>query len=172
MTDSDQQQTATGWEAEPVDPDTADAPWPTAARGNAPRREQGQVLGVIAVGGVVGAAARYGASLLWPTPADHFPWTTFWVNVVGCGLMGILMVLVTEKFSAHPLIRPLLGTGVLGGFTTFSTYTVDATNLLQPQTSGTALLYLMVTLLGALGAIWLTATLTRFAALGPTGSRR
>jgi len=136
------------------------------------RREQITTMMVISLGGVVGAAARYGAGLIWPTPVDHFPWTTFWVNVVGCGLMGFLMVLVTERFSAHPLIRPLLGTGVLGGFTTFSTYIVDTAHLLQPRTAGTALLYLSATLFGALGSVWATATLTRVVTLGPSGGHR
>jgi CrcB protein len=157
----------TGWEAEPPDPDTADTP---ARAGRSPRREQAEILAAISLGGIGGAAARYGAGLIWPTAAGHFPWTTFWINVVGCGLMGILMVLVTERFAAHPLVRPLLGTGVLGGFTTFSTYTVDTQHLLEPQTSGTALLYLSLTLLAAVAAVWLTASLTRLVAL--PGRRR
>lgn len=84
------------------------------------------VLAVISAGGAVGATARYGAARLWPTTDGAFPWTTFAVNVLGCGLIGVLMVLVAEGgWSAHPLLRPFLGVGVLGGFTTFSTYTLD-----------------------------------------------
>ncbi|MDF3049128.1 MAG: hypothetical protein K0R87_766 [Pseudonocardia sp.] len=61
-----------------------------------------------------------------PHAADGWPWSTLLVNISGCLLIGVLMVLVTERFRAHPLARPLLGIGVLGGYTTFSTYAVDA----------------------------------------------
>lgn len=115
---------------------------------------------------MLGASARYEAGLLWPTVSGGFPWTTFWINVVGCGLMGVLMVLVTERFSAHPLVRPFLGTGILGGFTTFSTYTVDTQHLLEPPTSGIALLYLAGTVGCAMAAVWVGATLARAVVFG------
>jgi len=164
MTDPAHLPAQSGWEAEPTDPDTAQTPWPPSAK-KSPRQEQLEILLAISLGGVAGAATRYGASLIWPTAGGHFPWTTFWVNVVGCGLMGILMVLVTERFSAHPLVRPFLGTGILGGFTTFSTYTVDTAKLLEPQTSSTALAYMALTLLAAVASVWVTATATRLVAL-------
>lgn len=75
----------------------------------------------VAVGGVLGAEARYGLGLVGPVD----PWTTLVINVSGCLLMGVLMVLLTERFRVHPLVRPALGVGVLGGYTTFSTYAVD-----------------------------------------------
>jgi CrcB protein len=150
----------TGWDAEPADPDTAVDPWPPGA-GRGRRREQGEILAAIAAGGVIGAAARYGATLVWPTGADAFPWTTFWINVTGCAAMGLLMVLITERFTAHPLTRPFLGTGVLGGFTTFSTATLDTRRLLDGHHPGTALLYLAATFAAAMLAIWTTSTLTR-----------
>lgn len=95
------------------------------------------VVGVVAVGGALGASARYGAGLLLPTPEGAFPWTTFTVNVVGCALLGGLMVLLTERPTEwstappHPLLRPFLGTGFCGGFTTFSTYALDTQRLLD-----------------------------------------
>lgn len=163
----------TGWNAEPADPDTAIAPWPPRP-GRSRRREQGEILAVIALGGVIGASARYGATLLWPTRAGEFPWTTFWINVIGCAAMGVLMVLITERFTAHPLTRPFLGTGILGGFTTFSTATLDTKNLLDGHHAGTALVYVAGTFAAATLAIWATATLTRLVALPRTpgeGSR-
>lgn len=72
------------------------------------------VLGAVAVGGGIGAAARYGAALVWPTGPGSFPVTTLLVNVIGCALIGVLIVVVTEIRSAHHLTRPFLGTGVLG----------------------------------------------------------
>ncbi|MGI5352498.1 fluoride efflux transporter CrcB [Streptomyces sp. CA-250714] len=124
-------------------------------------RGQGPVIAVVALGGVLGACARYGAALLWPTPHGAFPWTTLGVNVSGCAVIGVFMVLISDVWAAHRLVRPFFGTGVLGGFTTFSTYAVDAQQLLEAHRPGTALGYLGLTLLGAVAAVWLTATVTR-----------
>jgi CrcB protein len=128
-------------------------------------RSHGAVLGVIAVGGGLGAIARYGISVLSPTRVGHFPWGTFATNVLGCFLIGVLMVLITEVWAAHHLLRPFLGVGVLGGFTTFSTYTNEVRGLLQPSTIGIALAYLAGTLICALFAVivgvWLTRLTTR-----------
>ncbi|MFJ8109629.1 fluoride efflux transporter CrcB [Streptomyces sp. NPDC096132] len=134
-------------------------------RTSAPRRTTGTgqlpVVAVVAVGGAIGAAARYAAALRWPTQTGGFPWTTFWVNVVGCAVIGVFLVLVTEVMTVHRLVRPFFGTGVLGGFTTFSTYAVDIQRLVDAHRPGTALAYLAATLFAALGAVWLAATATR-----------
>jgi CrcB protein len=124
-------------------------------------RTHGAVLGVIALGGGIGALARYGIGLLLPTTPGHFPWGTFTINVVGCFLIGVLMVLITEVWSAHRLVRPFFGVGVLGGFTTFSTYANEIRALLQPGSVAVALLYLFGTLLGALLAVLAGISLTR-----------
>jgi CrcB protein len=165
---------ATGWQAEPLDPDTAIDPW-AVSRPHQWRRHQAALLAVIAVGGVIGACARYGATLLWPTAPTAFPWTTFWINVTGCACMGVLMVLITERSTPHPLVRPFLGTGVLGGYTTFSTCTIDTQRLIDHGQAAVALLYLAATLAAALLAVWATAALTRLAILPRhphTGGRR
>ncbi|MFI9050275.1 fluoride efflux transporter FluC [Streptomyces sp. NPDC053427] len=127
----------------------------------APWQGQWPVIGAVAVGGGIGAAARYGASLLWPTAAGTFPWTILAVNVVGCALMGVLMVLITELWSPHRLVRPFLGTGILGGFTTFSTYAVDIERLVNARQAALGLVYLAATLLAALAAVWGGVALTR-----------
>ncbi len=148
---------------EPVDPDVPDAPGvpgPPARRASA-GRGQLPVVCAVSVGGGVGAAARYGASLLWPTEAGAFPWTTFLVNVAGCAVIGVFLVLVTEVWAAHRLVRPFFGTGVLGGFTTFSTYAVDIQRLVDDGRAATGLAYLAATLLAALAAVWAAARLTR-----------
>ncbi|WP_328299595.1 CrcB family protein [Streptomyces sp. NBC_00435] len=142
--------------AEPIDPDV-DLHVP--AQRAEPRPP---VLAAVAAGGAAGAAARYGVALLWPAAPGSFPWGTFWVNVAGCALIGVLMVLVGEGGrSAHPLVRPFLGVGVLGGFTTFSTYAVDFARLLDAGEAGTALAYAGLTVAAALGAVWAAARLTR-----------
>jgi fluoride exporter len=122
---------------------------------------------VVALGGGLGALARYGIGRAWPTPAGGFPWATFTINVVGCLLIGVLMVLITEVWSAHPLARPFLGVGVLGGFTTFSSYAVEIRGLLRPGMVPVAFAYLAGTVLAALLAVlagaWLTRAATRAA---------
>lgn len=111
------------------------------------------VVPVIVLGGMLGASARYALELLWPTPVDAFPWATFATNVSGCLLIGVLMVHVVEAGRAHPLVRPFLGVGLLGGYTTFSTYAVQTSNLLTGQRLGLALLYMFGTLAAAMIAV-------------------
>nr|WP_221333552.1 CrcB family protein [Nocardia transvalensis] len=124
-------------------------------------RSHGAVLPVIAVGGGVGALARYGLAQWWPTPAGGFPWVTFVTNVLGCFLIGVLMVAITDIWSPHPLVRPFLGVGILGGFTTFSTYANEARDLLRPETVALSFAYLAGTLVCALPATLAAMRLTR-----------
>ena len=126
-----------------------------------PRRGDVAALGAVATGGAAGAAARYLIGVGWPTPAGAFPASTLAVNIIGCALIGVLMVLITDVWTRQRLLRPFLGTGVLGGFTTFSTYTVDIQRLVAGAHVGTALLYLVLTPLSALLAGWVTASATR-----------
>jgi CrcB protein len=120
------------------------------------------VLGAIAVGGVLGAEARYGLGVAWPHLAGNVPWATLVINVSGCVLIGVLMVLITERGPVHPLLRPLLGVGVLGGYTTFSTYAVDAVQLVAAGRMASAAGYVLATpVLAVLGV-----------ALGTAGARR
>ena len=94
------------------------------------RRAPWAVLGAIAAGGALGALGRYGLAVAWPHRPGRFPWATFVTNVSGCLLIGVLMVLVVEVWSAHRLLRPFLGVGVLGGYTTFSTFALDSDRLI------------------------------------------
>ncbi|MET7982782.1 MULTISPECIES: fluoride efflux transporter CrcB [unclassified Streptomyces] len=137
------------------------APVRAPARPPSPWHGQGQVVAAVSLGGVIGATARYGAGLLWPTPDGAFPWTTFTINVVGCAVIGVLMVLITELPTVHRLARPFFGTGVLGGFTTFSTYAVDIRKLAGSGHAATGFGYLAATLFGALAAVWLGTTAAR-----------
>jgi len=138
------------------------APPREAAGGRPPvLRGQGATVAVVALGGALGACARYGAALAWPTGPDAFPWTTLLVNMLGCGVIGVFLVLVTEVWAPHPLLRPFFGTGVLGGFTTFSTATVEVQRLVDHGAPARGLGYLAATVLGALGSVWIAAGLTR-----------
>jgi fluoride exporter len=121
------------------------------------------MLAVISAGGVAGALARYALTEVFPSTAAGFAWATFGINVSGCLLIGVLMVLVTDVWPTRRLLRPFLGTGVLGGYTTFSTYILDIQHLLAADAARTALAYLAGTLLTALAAVYAGLTLTRWA---------
>jgi CrcB protein len=118
---------------------------------------------VIAVGGAVGGAARWAMNEAIPPTPGRFPWSTFIENVAGCLLLAALLVLLVEVLQPHRYVRPFLGVGVLGGFTTFSTYTNDARLLLADGYVPTALVYLVATLVAGLLATWLGLTLARAA---------
>lgn len=113
-----------------------------------------RVAAVVSAGGVIGALARYGIGLAWPHRADQFDWATFAINVSGCFVIGVLMTAT----SGHPLLRPFLGTGVLGGFTTFSTYVLEIITL---GPTWIAVTYALSTVVAALAAVWLATGMTR-----------
>lgn len=110
------------------------------------------VLVAIAAGGALGALARYGVTVA--LPARTFPWATFGVNVTGCLLIGVLMVLITTRWPNARLLRPFAGVGFLGGYTTFSTYVLDIRNTVDAGHPALALAYLAGTLVAALAAVW------------------
>lgn len=142
---------------EVVDPDV-DLRDPLQAAETRPR--EWDVLLAVAVGGVLGAEARYGLGRALPTAVGDFPWITLLINVAGCLLIGMLMVLLLDVLPAHRLLRPLLGTGVLGGFTTFSTFEVDVVRLVDDHHAVTALLYVVASLTASLLAVWAGVSFT------------
>jgi CrcB protein len=109
------------------------------------------VLGVVAVGGAVGALLRYGLTLGFPDAQDGFPWTIFAVNVVVCFVLALLPAFTVVR--RRPLLPPLLGTGVLGGFTTLSTYADQSRALLASGRVVPAALYVVGTLAACLAAV-------------------
>jgi fluoride exporter len=128
------------------------------------------VLAVVSVGGILGAEARYGMSLWLPHGPTQLPVATWLVNSSGCFLIGVLMVVITELTSPHALVRPFLGVGVLGGYTTFSTATVEVQQLALNGRAGLALGYLLGTVFAALVAATAGMTMTR--AIGAVWVRR
>lgn len=128
----------------PVDPDLAPITMPP------PRR--GVVLAAVAVGGVAGALARAGLAELWEHPTGGWDWATLVTNVSGCLALAALLVVLGERFPGDRYARPLLGTGVLGGFTTFSTFSVDVVQMVRVERVGLATTYVVVSLLTMLAA--------------------
>jgi len=100
----------------------------------------------------VGALARYGIDRLVPGRPGHFPWATLTINVTGSLAIGVALVVILERLSRWPLARPLIVTGVLGGYTTFSTFMVDAVNLARGGHGGTAVVYVVTSVVCGLGA--------------------
>jgi fluoride exporter len=125
------------------------------------------VVLVVSLGGGAGAVARFAAYRLAPEV-----WATLAVNLAGCALIGVLVVLTTEVWQAHPLIRPFLGTGVLGGFTTFSTYALDAHGLWVAGDRTASVGYLVGTLLGCVAATAVAVALSRSMVRTRVGGRR
>jgi len=128
-----------------------------------------EILAVVAVGGVLGVLARYQAGLWWPPRSGRFDVTTLVVNLVGCLLIGIASTVIVDlRTHAHPLLRPFVVTGILGGFTTFSTYAAGAAALTDRP--GLLLLSLLATAVAAplacLFARWATLR------IGRAGGRR
>lgn len=119
------------------------------------------VLGVVSAGGALGALARYGAGVAVPRLAGGEVQATLAVNVSGCVLIGVLMVVVTEARAGGRLLRPFLGTGVAGGYTTFSAHVGQFRELLQAGVAAPALAYPAGTLVLALAAVWLGVAVTR-----------
>ena len=104
---------------------------------------KGTILAMVGLGGAVGSMARY---LLagWFQPASWtgFPYGIFIVNVTGGLVMGMLTEAMALKFQVSPEMRAFLTTGVLGGYTTFSTFSLEAGMLIQRQAYGQATLYI------------------------------
>ncbi len=119
------------------------------------------VVAAVAAGGAVGACARVAVGELAPTDADGFPWSTLAINVLGCALLAFLPRL--EGVRRHHLLPPMLGTGVLGGFTTLSTWSAETNALLEADRLGLATVYAVVTLVACLSVVALVDRVTTLA---------
>jgi len=113
----------------------------------------------VALGGALGAMARFGLhSLMVPAPGK-FPFATYTANVAGCFLMGIFYILIVEKHLLTPTLRPLIMVGFLGAFTTFSTFSIEALNLWHTQNFHIAVTYVVSSFISSLLAVWFGVTL-------------
>ncbi|MFG1776132.1 fluoride efflux transporter CrcB [Micromonospora sp. NPDC049051] len=111
------------------------------------------VLAII-VGGGIGATLRYvlGLQFAPPTPPD-FPWVTFTINIVGAFALGAVMTLLAAHRLPGPWGKPFLSTGLLGGFTTWSHFIVEADQLIGARRTGIGIIYLVASIVvGVLAA--------------------
>lgn len=111
------------------------------------------VLGVVFVGGVVGGLVRYGVTQWWSSPDLAFPWPTFVINTTGAFALPLLLVALPRRRPGSRMLRPLLGTGLLGAYTTFSSVTTVVDRQLAHDRVGTAALYLGASLAAAALAV-------------------
>jgi CrcB protein len=124
----------------------------------ADRRE----LAAIFAGGAIGGAVRTALSELAPASAGGWPWVTFGVNFAGCLLLGYLVTRLQERLPVTAYQRPLLGTGVCGGLTTFSTFQLDLLRMLDHGRILLAVAYAAVSIgAGFLGVTFGTAIVRR-----------
>ena len=103
-----------------------------------------------AVGGALGALARWGLATALPSSPGGWPWATLLVNLTGCLLLGVLLGAVFARFPGRAWLRPLLGTGVCGGYTTYSTFAVDVVRLVDDGAAGIAAGYVLASVAGGL----------------------
>ena len=89
----------------------------------------GRTVGLIAVGGAIGTSVRYAISQGAPVAIGTFPTTTLVINIVGAFILGLLLGALGRHRLADTTLRPLIGIGFLGGFTTFSTFAVQTSRL-------------------------------------------
>lgn len=115
-------------------------------------RDRGDVLAAIALGGALGSSARWGLAQTFPHSPDGFPWGTWIANVSGGLLIGVLMAVVTAM-APRRYLRPFVGVGLLGGFTTFSAFALDTLTLFERGDVELAGLYVGASVFLSLAAI-------------------
>jgi CrcB protein len=131
----------------PIDPDRA-----TTGR---TRRAEPRVLAAIALGGALGAPARYGVAQLIHVADNSFPWSTFVTNISGSFALGVILALILERFPPTRYLRPFVATGFLGAYTTYSTFAVETDLLIKNGHPGIAAAYAAASLIVGFAAVWL-----------------
>jgi len=140
------------------------APLPFWSQARRTLKNRWDILLVIAAGGALGSLARWALGEALPGERDSFPWATFLENVSGGFALGVLMVFVVDVWSPSRYVRPFLGVGVLGGFTTFSTYMLDIRGLVVADAGAIAAVYLFGSVVVGLAAVWLGIATARLSA--------
>ena len=112
-----------------------------------------RALGLVAVGGVVGALARYGLSRAFPVGSGTFPTTTFVINITGAFTLTVLLELLVRRGTPDHWLRLLIGVGVLGAFTTMSTFATELALLWRDHERATAIEYALASVVAGVLAV-------------------
>jgi CrcB protein len=118
-------------------------------------------LAAVFAGGALGTLARTGLSTLVASDPTRWPWPTFTVNIVGAFLLGYFTTRLLERLPLSSYRRPLLGTGLCGGLTTFSTMQVETLKMIQHHRQGLAVGYTCASVVLGLLAVYLATALVR-----------
>ncbi len=110
-----------------------------------------------ALGGAIGAVARWGAAEVLPPTAGGWPWATLLVNLTGCFLLGVLIAVLAARSPEPAWVRPFLAVGVLGGYTTYSTFAVEVVRLVEDGAAVLAAGYVLLSVGGSVAAVALGA---------------
>lgn len=114
---------------------------------------------LVMLGGAIGAIMRFLVSVSFSSVQDGFPFATLFANITGCFLLGYLTIICTLPFKNNQSIKLFLGTGLLGSFTTFSTFSYETMELMK---SGQSLLVVIYLVLSIVGGLILAGLGTRF----------
>jgi fluoride exporter len=120
------------------------------------------VLLAVALGGALGSLARYGVDkLIERRSFSIFPWSTFTINATGCLLIGVVIAALVDRNQTPAWIRVGLVVGVLGGYTTFSTFAQEGLSLFEEGRSGVALAYTLGSVITGVMAVYVGTRIGR-----------
>jgi fluoride exporter len=122
-----------------------------------------QNLLVVIIGSGIGGGLRFLISSALPWNVSGYPWATLLVNIIGCFLLGVISGLAIRSTVLNRTTLLLLGTGLCGGFTTFSTFSMEMVDLLRTDQVGIALAYLAGSVVGGFLSAALGVVLVRHA---------
>jgi len=118
-------------------------------------------IGAIFAGGALGTLARAALAEAFPHPATAWPWPTFTVNIVAAFLLGYFVTRLQERLPLSSYRRPLLGTGLCGGLSTFSTMQVEILKMIEAHAWGLAVAYAAASIVAGYAAIYLATAIVR-----------
>ena len=119
-----------------------------------------RALALVAVGGALGALARYGLLRAFPVGAGTFPTTTFVINVVGAFVLTVLLEWLVRRGTPEHWLRVFVGIGVLGAFTTFSTFATELALLWRDHERATAIAYAVASVVAGVLAVFVGLLVT------------
>jgi fluoride exporter len=121
----------------------------------------GRELAAVFAGGAIGTLARAGLATIAASDPGRWPWPTFIVNIVGAFLLGYFATRLLERLPVSSYRRPLLGTGLCGGLTTFSTMQVETIKMLEHRHYGLAIGYTVTSIAAGLLAVYVATAMVR-----------